>query len=408
MKKIIIWTLILILFLVWMPATKADALSGELIKGESFKAVYYKAIDGKRYVFPNKRVYDSWYADFSTVRVISDGELFDISLGGNVFYKPNSRLVKITTDPKVYWVDEFGVLRHVISEGAAQNLFGSDWITKIDDLPDEFFTGYTIGNSIDSDFSIEIYNDWTIDDNKELTDLGKDMATQQEPIQEIEEDEEEEEEEIEEVVDAEEQPDSINLTITTELNDRDANLMWFVSGGNTDYGFIILKSETDELPTYNPDSDLEEDEDYIIIDDDTADSYDWEDLDNGGAYYFRVCRLNSDDSCGIYSDVESIIIGASGLEPSITLSGVVENGVAKFSWEKQWVNPKYGFYLVRHIYENPEYPTHTYLWLGKEVESYNWSGLSAGTYHFRICRYRGYDVDNRCDYYSNDLELIVE
>lgn len=406
MKKIIIWTLILILFLVWTPITKADAQSGELIKGESFSAVYYKAIDGKRYVFPNQRIYDSWYADFSTVRVISDGELFDISLGGNVFYKPNSRLVKITTDPKVYWVDEFGILRHVISENTAQSLFGSNWISKIDDLPDEFFTGYTIGNSIDASFNLEVNNNWTIDDNKKLTDLGRGLATQ-EPVEE-EKDEEEDKPEEEEIVDEEYQPDSINLTVTTDLNDQDANLTWFVSGGNTDYGFIVLKSETDKLPIYDPDGDLEEDEYYIIVDDDTADAYDWEDLDNGGAYYFRICRLNSDDSCGTYSDVESVVIGASGLVPAIILNGVVEDGVVKLSWEKQWVNPKYGFYLVRGTSENPKYPTNTYIWLDKTKESYNWTGLSFGTHHFRLCRYNGDGSDVFCGYYSNDLELIVE
>ena len=54
MKKITI----LILFLLLLPIIPANAISGELIKGESFSAVYYKAIDGKRYVFPNQRIYD--------------------------------------------------------------------------------------------------------------------------------------------------------------------------------------------------------------------------------------------------------------------------------------------------------------------------------------------------------------
>ena len=36
---------------------------GELIKA-SQPAVYYLADDGKRYVFPNERIYFSWYEDF--------------------------------------------------------------------------------------------------------------------------------------------------------------------------------------------------------------------------------------------------------------------------------------------------------------------------------------------------------
>src|SRR4030042_1358452 len=148
MKKAIFLILALGLILWPLGAVKATAVSsGELIKGQSFSAVYYKAVDGKRYVFPNQKIYNSWYTDFSGVTQISDTELAAISMGGNVFYKPNSRLVKITTDPKVYWVDEFGVLRHVAPEAVAQTLFGSDWINQVDDLPDAFFAGYTIGEA---------------------------------------------------------------------------------------------------------------------------------------------------------------------------------------------------------------------------------------------------------------------
>lgn len=360
--------------------------SGELIKGESFKAVYYKATDGKRYVFPNQRIYFSWYTDFSTVTIISDEELAAIPLGGNVYYRPNSRLVKITTDPKVYWVDRFGELRHILSEKVAQDLFGTDWISQIDDLPDAFFAGYTTGEPLDSSSLIEDPGVWTIDDNQGIT-------AQKEDYQK----EEEEEEEKEELVDKGEQPENINLTVITD--NQNAVLTWFVTGGNTNYGFIILKSE-EKNPSYP-------DDDYAKLLDSTATGYTWKSLPTGSAYHFRVCRLNSDGSCGTYSDDESVAFGTSSKTPSITLSGQVVSGVAKLSWQTYWLSPNYGFYLARDTNPNPKYPTHASIWIEKHRDNYDWSGLSVGTHHFRICRYNG-TTYNTCSYYSNDLELEIK
>lgn len=118
--------------------------SGDLIRGESFSAVYFMGADGFRYVFPNEKTYFTWYADFSTVKFISDEELGTIQIGGNATYKPGVKMVKINTDPKVYVVDNSGVLRSVASESDASTLYGSDWNTKIDDLPDAFFSNYTL------------------------------------------------------------------------------------------------------------------------------------------------------------------------------------------------------------------------------------------------------------------------
>ena len=126
-------------------ATQAVA-SGDLIKA-STAAVYYYGEDGKRYVFPNQPTYNTWYSDFSGVVVITDAELAAIPIGGNVTYKPGVRMVKITTDPKVYVVDAGGTLRPIASEAEATTLYGSAWNTMIDDVADSFFTNYTVGGA---------------------------------------------------------------------------------------------------------------------------------------------------------------------------------------------------------------------------------------------------------------------
>ena len=128
---------------------------GDLIKASS-PAVYYYSDKGTRLVFPTEKTYFSWYADFDSVKTITDSELAAIPLGGNVTYKPGSWLVKITTDPKVYAVSTNGTLRHITTEQIASTLYGPDWNTKVHDIPDTFFVNYTIGSPINqaNDFNI--------------------------------------------------------------------------------------------------------------------------------------------------------------------------------------------------------------------------------------------------------------
>lgn len=121
--------------------------AGDLIKG-SGDTVYYFAANGKRYVFPNSKTYFTWYKDFSTVKTISGGQLATIPLGGNVTYRPGYKMVKITTDPRVYVVDQGGVLRHVGAEQLAQSMYGINWNNQIDDIPDAFFVNYRVGTAI--------------------------------------------------------------------------------------------------------------------------------------------------------------------------------------------------------------------------------------------------------------------
>lgn len=128
-------------------ATTSAFNSGELIKG-SLSTVYYFAANGKRYVFPNEKTYFTWYTNFNGVKQIPDGQLATIPLGGNVTYRPGRKMIKITTDPKVYVVDQGGVLRHIATEQLAQTLYGISWKNQIDDVPDAFFTNYRSGTAI--------------------------------------------------------------------------------------------------------------------------------------------------------------------------------------------------------------------------------------------------------------------
>jgi hypothetical protein len=113
-------------------------------------AVYYCGRDGKRYGFPNAKIYATWYEDFSSVRVITAEEMAALPLGGNVTYRPGSRLVKIQSDPKTYAVGRDGLLRHVPDEATAIALFGASWSKLVDDIDVAFFLNYRIGAPIPS------------------------------------------------------------------------------------------------------------------------------------------------------------------------------------------------------------------------------------------------------------------
>lgn len=133
-----------------------------LIKG-SRDTVYWYGSEGKRYVFPNIKTFYSWY-DWNTlqrdVRTLSDVQLGQIPLAGNVVYRPGAKLVKVTTDPKVYAVSKCGVLRWVTNEYLAQQFYGADWRSSVQDIPDEFFINYTVGAPIYSTSDYNVSNEY--------------------------------------------------------------------------------------------------------------------------------------------------------------------------------------------------------------------------------------------------------
>lgn len=114
-------------------------------------AVYYIGRDGKRHAFPNSNVFFTWYEGFDSVQKVSAEKLASFELGKNVLYRPGVKMVKFTTDPKVYAVSQNGVLRWITSETVAYAIYGKDWAKRIDDIPDTFYTNYTFGTSINSE-----------------------------------------------------------------------------------------------------------------------------------------------------------------------------------------------------------------------------------------------------------------
>jgi len=139
---------VLSMSVVVVPEVGASASAGDLIKMDGLASVYYLGADGKRYVFPNEATYFSWYSDWSGVVTIPQSELEGYSLAANVVVRPGTKLVKITTNPTVYAVETDGVLRSIISESNAATLWGAAWASRVIDVPDAFFTNYSVGTPL--------------------------------------------------------------------------------------------------------------------------------------------------------------------------------------------------------------------------------------------------------------------
>ena len=132
------------------PAHQAFAAgANDLVKCPDFSSVYYIADDGNRYVFPNEKMYSSWYSDFSGVKTISCDDLASFPIGDRLVYQAGTRLVKIPSDPSVYAVESNGVLREIPDEGTAKKLYGDDWSDRVDDVSEAFWSSFTVGQPLE-------------------------------------------------------------------------------------------------------------------------------------------------------------------------------------------------------------------------------------------------------------------
>ncbi len=143
-----------------LPASAATTTNSpdHLIRSATHGTLYYLGVDGLRYVFPNQDTYDTWYHNTRvSIPELNDYDLGLIQIGGNVTYKPGSTLVKIPSDPRIYAIDQGGVLRNLTTPEAATALFGEDWQNDVTTIEEIYFGNYTIGAPIETAFAAERY-----------------------------------------------------------------------------------------------------------------------------------------------------------------------------------------------------------------------------------------------------------
>lgn len=138
------------------PALAVD--EGDLIKTATSAAVYYVGADSKKYVFPDEKVYFSWYENFNSVQTVSQDTLQSYTTSANVVARAGTKLVQFVAigagglievdDPKVYAVEPNGVRRWIETAEVAEDLYGADWEMMIYPVPNTLISNYTDGASL--------------------------------------------------------------------------------------------------------------------------------------------------------------------------------------------------------------------------------------------------------------------
>ena len=146
-RTAILFLMCLMLSLLHASVSRAATDEHLLIKTADHPAVYYVADDSKRYVFPSEKVFNTWKDTLGDITVVSPTELASYKIGGNAVYRPGSRLVKIQSDPTVYFVGHYGTLYPIADEASARYYYGDDWAKQVDDISDGFFVNYNTSNA---------------------------------------------------------------------------------------------------------------------------------------------------------------------------------------------------------------------------------------------------------------------
>ena len=120
--------------------TPAD---GDIIKTATNPAVYY-ILDGKRLLFSNRVTYGSWFADFSTLKVIAQADFDAIPSGGNVTVRPGVNLIKFDNSSTVYAVATANKICKITSADAAKALYGDNWSASVVTIQVAFEGNYTV------------------------------------------------------------------------------------------------------------------------------------------------------------------------------------------------------------------------------------------------------------------------
>jgi hypothetical protein len=123
---------------------------GSLITTNNRQFFWYGK-DCKRSLFTTTGVFLSWFSPGEPIKIyeISQDEMNNIPLAGNVTYRPGAKLVKLHNNPKIYAVEKNRYLRLIESRELIGKLYPGGWeYYCLDIIPDAFFTNYIISKPI--------------------------------------------------------------------------------------------------------------------------------------------------------------------------------------------------------------------------------------------------------------------
>lgn len=125
--------------------------AGSYVRTAENNAVYFIRQDGKRLPIPNAETFFTWESTFDSVQIVSSAALMRIPVGPPLLPKPGTMLIKIQSVAKVYVLDgtaEHPVLRWLVNEQVAADIYGAQWASNILELPPTHWPYFSIGSPI--------------------------------------------------------------------------------------------------------------------------------------------------------------------------------------------------------------------------------------------------------------------
>jgi hypothetical protein len=133
----------------------SETEDGMYIRAEGQSTVYFLE-EGVRRPFMNEATYFTYEDSYDTVEVVTGATLQEHLIGSAMLPKAGVVLVKVQTDPKVYWIDAEATLRWIATEELAIELFGDDWADYVVDVESTFMTRFDAGDDVEDAEDIEI------------------------------------------------------------------------------------------------------------------------------------------------------------------------------------------------------------------------------------------------------------
>lgn len=123
---------------------------GDLYKTPTESTVFFVGEDRQFSYLPNAETYFTWWRDFSPVQVVPTD--CNVSLQQatppGINFRPGSRLVKITTNPRVYAIEPGNIRRWIANPEVAAALYGENWAQLVRDVHVHHWPNLTEGPAI--------------------------------------------------------------------------------------------------------------------------------------------------------------------------------------------------------------------------------------------------------------------
>jgi hypothetical protein len=116
---------------------------GSVLSGQDGKYYYY-GYDGRLHMFPDERVFYSWYTQGVSTTPVSRTKIEQYKQGSSVCVRPGTYLLKFSGSKQVYIPESGCVLRPIRSTVEAVVLYGNTWNKRVIELASGFMDSYTI------------------------------------------------------------------------------------------------------------------------------------------------------------------------------------------------------------------------------------------------------------------------